>query len=185
MPAAYASPVADSDGKQWDDRVRRWATGIDAAASGMTATFEAAYGYPPGVNEVRWATADDRVDAERYGRDTLASSLMAGFYKIVAEVSLPDVGNGLFIHRASSVLALRDEIGYVFVPYADDPYGLVVGSTGGGAQFVVDWGGCVHRSIGASLDGDFEPVADSVEQFLSRLRYAVTEFVENNRIVEL
>jgi hypothetical protein len=73
----------------------------------------------------------------------------------------------------------------VFVPYADDPHGLVVGSTGSGTQIVVDWGGRVHRSIGASLDGDFEPVADSVEQFLSQLRHAVAEFVGNNRIVEL
>jgi hypothetical protein len=177
--------VADSDGEQWDGWVRRWATGINTAASGMMASFEAHYGYPPGDNEVRWATADDRVDAERYGRDRLAPSPMAGFYKIVAEVSLPDVGNGFFIHRASSALALRDEIGYVLVPGADDPQGLVIGSTGGGAQFVLGRGGRVHRSIGASLDGDFELVADSVEQFLSRVRHAVTEFIENNRIVEI
>lgn len=177
--------MADSNGDQWRDWVRHWATGIDTAASGMMATFEADHGYPADVNEVRWATAEDRVDAERYGSDPLASEPMADFYQMVAEVSLPDVGNGIFIHSAASVLALRDEIGYVVVPEADDPHALLIGSTGGGTQFVMDRGGCVHRSIGASLDGDFEQVARSAEQFLSRLRYAVTEFATNKQIVDL
>jgi hypothetical protein len=184
-PAAYALPVTESSGEQWRAWVQQWATDIDAATSSMMATFETDYGYAAGVNEVRWATAVDRVDAERYGRDPLASEPMADFYKVVAEVLLPDVGNGIFIHSAASVLALRDEIGYVFVPRADDPHGLLIGSTGGGTQFVMDWGGCVHRSIGASLDGDFEQVACSVEQFLSRVRYAVTEFTTDHRIVDL
>ncbi|SDS44525.1 hypothetical protein [Actinoplanes derwentensis] len=177
--------MAGGVGEQWDGWVRQWATDIDAAAGGMVATFESDFGYPAGVNEVRWATADDRADAERYGLDPLTVPPMADFYRIVAAVSLPDVGNGLFIHRASSALALRDEIGYVFVPGADDTHGLPVGSTGGGDQFVVDWGGAVHRSIGASLDGDFVRVADSIEHFLARLRYAVTAFTEDNRIVDV
>ncbi|MBB2943667.1 hypothetical protein FB565_003396 [Actinoplanes lutulentus] len=173
------------NGEQWCDWVRHWATDIDAAVSSMMATFEADYGYPAGVNEVRWATAGDRVDAERYRSDPLASGPMADFYTVVAEVSLPDVGNGIFIHSAASALALRDEIGYVFLPRADDPHGLLIGSTGGGIQFVMDWAGCVHRSISASLDGDFEQVACTTEQFLTQLRYAVSEFVTDNRIVVL
>ncbi|GAA1656797.1 hypothetical protein [Actinoplanes couchii] len=156
-----------SEGEHWSSWVRQWATDIDTATRDMTATFEATYGYPAGVNEVRWATADDRTDA-----GPLAP--MAGFYQVVAEVSLPDVGNGIFIHSAQSALA-----------QTEDPHGPVIGSTGGGTQFVLDRDGRVHRSVGASLDGDFVPVADSVEQFLSRLRHAVTEFVRHNRIVDL
>ncbi|MEU4625195.1 hypothetical protein AB0G04_35130 [Actinoplanes sp. NPDC023801] len=177
--------MTDSNGEQWRHWVRQWATDINAATSSMMATFETDYGYAAGANEARWATAADRIDAERYGRDPLASEPMADFYKVVAGVSLPDVGNGIFIHSAASVLALRDETGYVFLPEADDPHGLLIGSTGGGTQFVMGWGGSVHRSIGASLDGDFEQVACSAEQFLSRVRYAVTEFITDHRIVDL
>jgi hypothetical protein len=177
--------MADVGDRQRTGWIRQWATDVDAAASRMTATFETVYGYPPGVNEVRWAGIGDRVPADRYRRDALSSPWMADFYGIVAEVCLPDVGNGYFIHSAASALALRDEIGYVFLPHADDPHGLVIGSTGGGMQFVADWSGAVHRSVAATLDADFEPVADSVERFLHRLRHVVIEFVDSRRVQDL
>jgi hypothetical protein len=168
-----------------DEWVRQWARDIDDAMSTMTATFEVDHGYPPGVNEVRWADADDRADAERYGHDAMSSVEMTAFYQVVAEVSLPDVGNGVFVHSAASALALRDEVGYAYLPAATDHHGLVIGSTGGGTQFVQDWGGRVHRSVGASLEGDFKQVADSAEQFLEHLRHAVTEFVTRNEVMDL
>jgi hypothetical protein len=53
-----------------DDWVRQWARDIDDATSTMMATFEADYGYPPGVNGVRWADADDA----RWHRRSIARS---------------------------------------------------------------------------------------------------------------
>ncbi|GIG01127.1 hypothetical protein Cci01nite_62200 [Catellatospora citrea] len=167
------------------DWIRRWAAEVDTAAARMVATFEAVYGFPPGANEVRLAGVGDRVAADRYRDDPLAAPWMADFYAVVAEVSLPDVGNGYFIHSAASALGLRDECGYAFLPHADDPRGLVIGSTGAGVLFVADWGGAVHRSVAASMDADFEPVADSVEHFLHRLRQVVHEFVDSGTVQDL
>ncbi|MBL7254034.1 hypothetical protein [Paractinoplanes lichenicola] len=149
----------------WEAWVRQWAGDIDAAASSLMATFEASYGYPPGANLVRWA-ADDDLEPEAHPE---APTPLTGFSRVVAEVRLPDVANGIFIHRAAGAY----------------PHGLLIGSTGGGTQFVIDGTGRVQRSIGASLEGDFKPVADSLEQFLTEVRFAVTEFVSHNRIVGL
>lgn len=43
----------------------------------------------------------------------------------------------------------------------------------------------MHRSVAASLDADFEPVADSVEHFLHRLRQVVHEIVDDGTAQDL
>jgi len=168
--------------EEWAGWVRRWGTDIDDAARRLMDGFQALYGFPHGENSVRWATGTDLDDARRLADDPLMPRAMAAFYTVIAEVSLPDVANGYFIHPASSVLAQRDLIGYVFLPESDDPHGLLIGSDGGGIQCVADWSGAVHRSTTATLDGEFRQVAETVEQFLDLVRHAVIRFVDHNNV---
>ncbi|MEU6676391.1 SMI1/KNR4 family protein [Streptomyces sp. NPDC046925] len=145
----------------------------------MVATFEETYGYPPGRNEVRLADEDDLRAAREYAREMLGSDEQLKFYESFGEVALPDVGNGYFIHSARDVLHRVAEEGYAFIPMADDPHGMVIGSDGGGILFVADWGGVIHRSRTASLDAaDFDRVADDFPEFLELIRRSVTRFVE-------
>ncbi|MEU6763887.1 SMI1/KNR4 family protein [Streptomyces sp. NPDC046853] len=145
----------------------------------MVATFEETYGYPPGRNEVRLADADDLRAAREYAREMPGSDEQLKFYESFGEVALPDVGNGYFIHSARDVLHRVSEEGYAFIPMADDPHGMVIGSDGGGILFVADWGGVIHRSRTASLDAaEFDRVADDFPEFLDLIRRSVTRFVE-------
>jgi hypothetical protein len=164
----------------------RWRDDITGAVRAMTATFETTYGHPPGRNDVRIADEDDLRAARDYGREFLAFPEMVTFYESIGEVALADVGNGCFIHPARDVLRRLAEEGPVFVPMADDPHGMVIGSNGGGRLYVADWGGAVHRSRTASTDnGEFDRVADDLPQFLDRLRRCVTRFVTTGEPGEL
>ncbi|MGE6738420.1 hypothetical protein ACQKIP_47065, partial [Streptomyces sp. NPDC059900] len=90
-----------------------------------------------------------------------------------------DVGNGYFIHSARDVLHRVAEEGYVFIPLADDPHGMVIGSDGGGILFVADWGGAIHRSQTASSHAaEFDRVAEDFPEFLDLIRRSVVRFAE-------
>ncbi|MGW6056071.1 hypothetical protein [Streptomyces sp. NPDC055189] len=155
----------------------RWREEITAAVSAMAATFEETYGYPPEGNEVRVADEADRHAAREYGRDMPGSAAMLTFYESIGEVALPDVGNGYFIHSAHDVLHRVAQEGYVFIPAADDPHGMVIGSDGGGILFAADRDGVIHRSRTASADAaEFDRVADGLPQFLDLIRRSVTRF---------
>ncbi|MFJ8827628.1 SMI1/KNR4 family protein [Streptomyces sp. NPDC102467] len=145
----------------------------------MVSTFEETHGFAPGGNEVRVADADDRCAARDYARESLGFDDLLTFYESIGEVVLSDVGNGYFIHSARDVLHRLAEEGYVFIPEADDPHGMVIGSDGGGILFVADWGGAIHRSRTASLDeAEFDRVANDLPEFLDLLRRSVARFVE-------
>ena len=113
----------------------------------MTETFETRYGFNPGVNEVRFADDEARKAVRQYGGDSLAVQEMAALYNVIAEVSLPDVCNGYFIHPADTVMQHLEQHGYVFLPMADDPR---------------------LKSLGSLIEGDPLPVT-----LISRRRHAV------------
>ncbi|GAA2542956.1 hypothetical protein GCM10010435_08500 [Winogradskya consettensis] len=135
---------------QW---LAAWRDDLDGRLRPFVAGFERAHGYAPGDNRIVAATSGESGAA-------LPDSL-AGFYRVIEEVSLPDVGNGYFIHSAD-----HDFSGGVFA------------SDGGGILFAVRADGTVWRSVTASQDGDFEPVAEDLEDFLDQLRRAVIRFIE-------
>ena len=171
----------EGDEGQW----RGWARDVATSVDWLMARFEDDYGFTPGPHEIRLASPATLVAVSDLRRDPLAPDDLASFYEVVDQVSLPDVGNGFFIHRADDVVTYSREEGGVFLPLADNPRGLPFGSTGGGLQYVVDWGGCVHRSTTASVEGDFETVAPSLQQFLERLRDAVVTFTETGAVVDV
>ncbi len=164
----------------------RWRDGITDAVRSMTASFEETHGRAPGGNEVRAAGAEDLRAARDYDREPVRCDGMVTFYESVAEVALPDVGNGFFMPPAGECLRRFREEGPVFVPSADDPFGLVIASNGDGLFYVADWGGVVHRSRSSSLDDeDFDKYADSVPEFLSHVRRHVTAFARTGAAGDL
>ncbi|GAA2475166.1 hypothetical protein [Winogradskya humida] len=135
---------------QW---LAAWRDDLDSRLQPFFAGFERIHGYPPGDNRIVAATSGE-VDA------TVPHSLI-DFYRVIEEVSLPDVGNGYWIHPAD-----HDFSGGVFA------------SDGGGILFAVRADGTVWRSGTASRDGEFEPVAEDLKDFLDQLRRAVIRFIE-------
>ncbi|GGV26514.1 hypothetical protein GCM10010277_08150 [Streptomyces longisporoflavus] len=157
----------------------QWRAQITDAVAAMAATFEETYGFPAGDNEVRLADEDDRRAVRAYAREWPGTDDLLTFYRSIGEVLLPDVGNGIFLHSARDVLHRVAEEGHVFLPGADDPHGMVIGSDGGGILFVADRSGMIHRSRTASTDaGEFDRAADNLPDFLDLIRRSVLRFAE-------
>ncbi|MEW2619458.1 hypothetical protein [Streptomyces sp. NPDC048106] len=164
----------------------RWRDDITDALNSMMATFEETYGYEPDVNEIRIAGEEDLRAARDYGREGLGFGELLTFYESIGEVTLPDVGNGCFVHSARAVLDRLAAEGPVFIPEADDFQGMVIASDGGGILYVADWGGVIHRSRTASLDdAEFDRAADSLPEFLDRIRRRVVRWVETGTVGDL
>ncbi|MBO1334479.1 SMI1/KNR4 family protein [Streptomyces sp. VRA16 Mangrove soil] len=152
----------------------------------MLATFEETYGHPPGTNAIRPADEDDLAAARAYARESLGFEDLQTFYASIGEVSLPDVGNGFFLHSARDVLDRLAQDGPVALPEADDPLGMVIASNGGGRLYVADRGGAVHRSRTASVDdGAFDKVAGNLPEFLDLVLRSVVRFVETGEAGDL
>lgn len=157
----------------------QWREDVMAAVRGMVSTSGDEHGFPPGRNEVRVADEDDRRAAREYARESLGFDELLTFYESIGEVALSDVGNGYFIHTARDVLHRVAEEGYVFIPMADDPHGMVIGSDGRGIPFVADWGGVIHRSRTPSPDeAEFDRVAEDLPEFLELIRWSAARFAE-------
>ncbi|MFF8374815.1 hypothetical protein ACF07V_01610 [Streptomyces sp. NPDC015661] len=164
----------------------QWRGEITDAVGSLLSTFEETYGYEPGRNEVRLAGREDCRAARDFSEEVLGFEDLLTFYEEIAEVVLPDVGNGCFVHSAREVLDRLAQEGPVFLPEADDPQGMVIASNGGGLLYVADWGGAVHRSRTASLqDAEFDKVADSLPEFLDHIRHHVVRFVETGATGDL
>jgi hypothetical protein len=99
---------------------------------------------------------------------------LLSLYAVIDSVSLPDIGNGYFIHPPSAVAAHLDAYGAV--PLEDGDHGIVFGSDGGGTLFAVSAAGTVHRSRTASWNGEFSVVAASLSDFLEQLREVTGQF---------
>lgn len=113
---------------------------------------------------------------------------LAEFYGEIGEVSLPDIGNGFFIHSAATLPAAA-ETGLP-VAVTTPAVGVVAtfGSDGGGGLFcmAVRDGAIYHLPSGEVLAGvyDGEPrmVATDLDGFLERLLRAVRAFVASGDI---
>ncbi|WP_143060619.1 DUF6881 domain-containing protein [Amycolatopsis tolypomycina] len=144
------------------------AAGMNALATQFTASFEERCGYRPDVNRVVLATAP----AKGF------SGELAVLYDVVREVSLPDVGNGYFIHAPEMVLlGIQGDSPTRLIGTVEDSI-VVFGSDGGGGLFALSMSGRgVYRladgsffARGAPYDGgDVTVVAPDIGRFLDFL----------------
>jgi hypothetical protein len=154
---------ADSLDQDW---LASWSNEINQALKPFLATFEATYGYPPGDNLIRTAEASHHPN--------LAHPL-DDLYEAIHELSLPDIGNGYFIHPADHVFGDLEDQGPVGL--ADSGSGTVFASDGGGILYAITGNGTIHRSHAASRDSGFDLIANNLGDFLTQLRRAVITFI--------
>ncbi|MEW2707156.1 hypothetical protein AB0948_19325 [Streptomyces koyangensis] len=161
----------------------RWRDGLTSALTSLLPAFAQTYGYEPDTNEVRAANDEDlralRTLRGRAAGPALCEALLT-FYESISVVTLPDVGNGHFIHPAHDVLHDLAESGAVFLSEARNPHGTVFASNGGGLLYAIDSHGAVHRSDSASWHSDFSKIADDMPHFLEQLRSHVASFAKPN-----
>ncbi|MEU9291945.1 hypothetical protein AB0D57_47030 [Streptomyces sp. NPDC048275] len=155
-------PISGPNVDSWIDEMSR-------LASRFVAAFETAYGYPPGEHYVSRAS-------DRGGRDALATVLsdagagdLVEFYSHVAQISLPDVGPGLFVDEVEDVVEGWHGSQPTQVHSVPDRTVAVFGSDGGGALFAADrQTGEIVRLEDGSLIGDVYEVEESGAQVVAR-----------------
>ncbi|WP_336204017.1 hypothetical protein [Nonomuraea sp. LPB2021202275-12-8] len=107
---------ADVLGTAWP---ASWRGEIDRALKPLMTGFENTYGHPPGDNLIIEAGEGSPP------RQSLPRALTV-FYRVIHEVSLPDIGNGYFIHAADHVHDELEQLGPVRLNRTDQ--GLVFAS---------------------------------------------------------
>ncbi|MCR6484554.1 hypothetical protein M8542_17150 [Amycolatopsis sp. OK19-0408] len=144
-----------------------WIDEMNALAGEFVRGFEARFGYPVGVNEVKPAAGGSR--------PACLPPELFDLYAAIEEVSLPDVGNGYFVHPLKE--GAEDHRPTRLTRSVTDEV-VVFGSDGGGALFALSrTGRGVHRVAGGSWigpgrpyeDGDVTVVAPDVRRFLDFL----------------
>jgi hypothetical protein len=165
-----------------DAWIERWRDDVRADIGRLLSTFESRFGFSPGDHDVSGPATAAELDglAVLHG-DALPVDLLT-LHRVVAEVQLPDVNNGYWIHRPP--LAGEDP-GHP--RRLDDGRSVVVfGSDGGGALFALSAGSgapVLRLSGGASPPGGaYEAecaavVAADLQDFLTFLRSQVSEFI--------
>ncbi|SER98695.1 hypothetical protein [Lentzea albida] len=109
----------------------QWLTSVDGLAARFVAGFTARFGYPPGENGVRRAAGpvpDGVADLP---------APLAEFYRHVAEVSFPDLRQGLFVAPAKAVVDGRDGRWPVRIEGSERIDVVSFGSDGGGTHFAL------------------------------------------------
>ncbi|WP_149182991.1 hypothetical protein [Streptomyces sp. TRM49041] len=160
------------------DWLTTWQGEITVMLEQTLAHFETAYGYPPGDNYVLVADDQSRAAAARL-EDAAVPTALVTFYSSIAELRLPDVDHGHFIHSSDLVLDHLAEYGPVRL--TNDCTGIVFGSDGGGILFALDHSEQVHRSTTTSWFDDFEPTAPTLTQFLEQLHRATAVFTDETK----
>lgn len=160
-----------------DAWVQQWRDGVRADVDRLLSTFESRFGFPAGEHVVAGpATAAELAGLAGLHGAALPAGLMA-LHRVVAEVRLPDVGNGYWIHRPPPP---GEDPGHPRL--LDDGRAVVVfGSDGGGALFALPGGSdapVLRLADGASLGGRYDAdragtVAASLREFLVSLRIEI------------
>ncbi|UUU23276.1 hypothetical protein [Streptomyces sp. DSM 40750] len=155
------------------DRLHAWCQEVSRRVDRLMESFEETHGYPVGDNAVAPVDDDTLGAVALLAAHRPAPEPLLSLYAVLDSVSLPDVGNGYFIHSPSTVIAQLDEYGTVAL--TGGGHGIVFGSDGGGL-FAVGDDGSVHRSGTASWSGEFHAVAAGLEGFLEELLRAIEQF---------
>jgi hypothetical protein len=155
--------------------LRTWCDDINAELEPLLGSFESRYGYPPGENRITASAGAHPPAAAQLGAHPAVARALADFYTVIEELTLPDIGNGYFIHPAQHVL---DELTHGGPVDAGEFTAVVFGSDGGGILFAVSLHGTVYRSRAASHDSGFDAVAKNLRGFLDHLHHEITRFIE-------
>lgn len=162
-----------------------WRARMAMLAARVADGFLARHGYPPGEQRVDGPAAAAVLD-EAAGRDFPAPLL--DLHRACAEVSLPDVENGWFLHRLERVLAGLDGADPVRVAGRWEVDVVVFGSDGGGTLLALEAAAGRVLALppgpvdGQVYDDSLEPatvVADSLPAFLTQLEERVRRSVES------
>jgi hypothetical protein len=155
--------------------LRVWVDEMSSLVERVLTTFETRFGYPPGQNTIRHTSDPDRTAMSALLDHAPVPAELITFYRSVGEVSLPDVGNGIFVHRPQLVL---DQLCDGPITPGGNHEGIVFASNGGGVMYVSAPDGAVHRTRDASTRSALDQIAGSVREFLECLIEDVNQFAE-------
>jgi hypothetical protein len=174
------------------DWLAEWRVSVTAQVGQLLETFQSRFGFEPGLNQLGPPAADQALASLQAIVPRPAADLI-DFYRRIGQVSLPDVGNGYFIHPADLVArqATAAEPGRIGPPHELDV--LVFGSDGGGALYAVPAAkpGPVYRlrecsvKDGIALAADIQIIAADYRTFLRRLEIAVETFAATGHLADL
>lgn len=168
--------------------IRRWREDVTACLERLLPGFEVRCGHPPGRHTIAGLAGEEEL-ALLAGM-SLPGDLLT-WYRQVREVSLPDVGNGYFVHEPGlvacrEVTSIRGSFTAEVVVFASD---------GGGTLFAVEavTGSPVYRlpageivaGVYRSDDPRFDVVAEDLTGFLGQLRDTVEVFAATGALGDL
>jgi hypothetical protein len=175
--------------REWLDA---WRVSVTAALTELLGTFSHRYGFEPDVHALGPPASREAVASLAALRPAPAHDLLV-FYENIGEVSLPDVGNGYFVHSPRLVIESVRTGGLRGIGPPLDGDVLPFASDGGGAVYALPAAeaGPVYRLRDfALLDGvadaqGVETVAGDLQDFLQRLRLAVEVFTSTGSLTGL
>jgi hypothetical protein len=169
-----------------------WRASLTVKVDQLLQTFQSRFGFEPGTNQLGPPATEQALASLQAIVPRPAADLI-DFYRWIGQVSLPDVGNGYFIHPADLVArqAAGGEPRRIGPPHELDI--LVFGSDGGGALYAVPAAkpGPVYRlreysiNNGIALAGNIKIIAVDYRTFLQRLQTAVDTFVATGHPADL
>ncbi|WP_233290491.1 hypothetical protein [Kitasatospora sp. MBT66] len=152
--------------------LRGWCGRADAALAKLMESFQARHGFEPGSNVVVHASAASHQATDALVELTPIPSDLTTMYLVIAEVSLPDVENGYFVHPASLVAEHFRDYGAVQIDGGEPA--LVFASDGGGHLFALAGSGRVWRSTTASWFDQFDLAAAGLQEFFEGLSQQIS-----------
>jgi hypothetical protein len=155
-----------------------WCDELNTDLRSFLNSFERIYGYPPDDNKITTVAGGDSASTRQLSTHPAVSPALSDFYTVIENVTLPDIGNGYFVHPARHVLDDLTHDGPVRVGQSG---AVIFGSDGGGILFAISPDGTIHRSHTASRDSDFKVIATDLHDFLDQLRQAATRFIQTRQ----
>ena len=175
--------------REW---LANWRVSVAVKVDQLLETFQSRFGLEPGRNQLG-PPAPEQALASLQAIVPRPAADLIDFHRCIGQVSLPDVGNGYFIHPADLVArqAADGEPRRIGPPHELDV--LVFGSDGGGALYAVPAAkpGPVYRlrecriKNGIAIAGDIQIVAVDYRTFLQRLEIAVETFTATGHPADL
>lgn len=177
--------------REWLDE---WRVSVTALLAELLGTFSQRFGFEPGVNAVGPPAAAEALASLAALRPAPARELLL-FYESIGEVSLPDVGNGYFIHPPRLVAGQAQAGGPRRIGPPFDVDVVAFASDGGGALYALPAAGAgpVYRLRDCALldgaavasAGGAEAAAGDLREFLQHLKLAVGTFTRTGGLTGL
>ncbi|MEU1763308.1 hypothetical protein [Micromonospora sp. NPDC005652] len=144
------------------ESLSRWVDDVAGLLVQYLSAFEGKYGYPPDENVVVRAESASLLPGVRSLAEMAVHADLLEFYAVVERVSLPDVGNGIFVLSAEEVLEGIQGLQPSEIRGALDGRIVVFGSDGGGGLFaLIGESGQVCRLSGGAWVGSVYEVEEN------------------------